>query len=143
MTYSDPDKKRIYKTWWSMKRRCQSDYERSKYWAWRGIKVCDEWINDFNVFYDWALKNGYRADLTLDRINNDCDYSPSNCRWASLKAQARNRRSNKLVDTPYGCITIPELAEKVGIKTKTMYERRRCNPDIDYEELVSAVRRRA
>ena len=53
----------------------------------RGIKVCDEWENDFQAFYNWAMSNGYRDDLTIDRIDNDGDYEPSNCQWIT---QAEN-----------------------------------------------------
>ena len=57
----------------------------------RGIKVCEEWEKDFTAFAKWALNNGYSDELTLDRINPDGDYEPSNCRWTTWKQQARNR----------------------------------------------------
>lgn len=61
--------------------------------VWReGIDICDEWWYDFESFYEWALAHGYSNDLTIDRINNDGDYTPNNCRWVSMQEQSRNKR---------------------------------------------------
>ena len=61
----------------------------------RGIKICDEWLNDFGKFYDWTINNGYKEGLTIDRINNDGNYEPSNCRWITRAEQNRNQRKSK------------------------------------------------
>ena len=86
---------RLYHIWAGMKKRCY-DCHNVKYsnYGGRGIKMCEEWRNDFNVFYDWACKNGYSEELTIDRINVNGDYEPNNCRWADVKTQNNNRTSN-------------------------------------------------
>lgn len=77
----------------AMKQRCYyAKHEAYKRYGGRGISVCDEW-KSIKAFRDWAVKNGYRDDLTLDRINNDGNYEPSNCRWVTPRAQAANRRT--------------------------------------------------
>ena len=89
---------RIYNIWQKMKSRCYSknDIEYKRYGA-RGIKVCDEWINDIKAFYDWSISNGYDDNLSIDRIDNNGNYEPSNCRWATPLQQANNCRTNLLI----------------------------------------------
>lgn len=79
----------------SMKQRCynpnSSDYSR---YGDRGITIYQEWLDDHESFIEWALANGWKRGLTIDRIDNDCGYSPDNCRWVNMQVQTRNARSN-------------------------------------------------
>lgn len=98
----------------SMKIRCNNPKNKQyKNYGGRGIKVCDEW-NDkwgFRKFEKWALENGYKDGLSLDRINNNKGYSPENCRWTDLFAQANNRRTNRTFDINGSILTLKQIAD--------------------------------
>lgn len=86
---------RIHKIWNAMKARCEpyASINKKNYYD-KGIKVCEEWKDNFENFYNWAINNGYKENLTIDRINNDLGYSPDNCRWLTKKEQNANKTTN-------------------------------------------------
>ena len=87
---------KLYKVWQGMKTRCYNkNFIYFKNYGGRGINICNEWKNDFSSFYNWAINNGYKENLTIDRINNDGNYEPSNCRWITRAEQNRNQRKTK------------------------------------------------
>ena len=92
------NKERLYRVWLGMKERCYNPHSRNYMnYGGRGITICDEWLHDFSAFRDWAMANGYNPDAprgqcTIDRIDNDGNYEPSNCRWVDMKTQANNKK---------------------------------------------------
>lgn len=115
---------RLYRIYNNMKTRCYNPSSISyQHYGGRGIKICKEWLQDFSIFKDWAISNGYRDDLTIDRIDVDKGYFPDNCRWTDYKVQANNTRSNHLV-TIYGFTkTLTEWSEFYEINVKTVRDR--------------------
>ena len=115
---------RLHAIWDNMKARCynknSSDYPR---YGGRGVFVCDEWIQSYKAFSDWAKENGYAENLTLDRIENNKGYCPSNCRWVDRKVQANNTR-NCVFYTYNGEVhTLAEWADIVKIPKTTLWNR--------------------
>ena len=115
---------RLYKIYASMKSRCY-DAKMPYYenYGGRGITVCEEWRKDFLQFYKWAKENGYQDGLTIDRIDNNKGYAPDNCRWATSKEQARNRRSCVLITHNGKTQTLVEWCEELNLKYKRVHDR--------------------
>lgn len=114
----------IYSRWCSMKDRCCNPNNPSYHnYGGRGITICDEWVKDFEAFRTWAYENGYRPNLTLERIDNNKGYSPDNCRFISNARQQRNRR--KTVMLTYNGETKPlaTWCDIYGLNLKTCYNR--------------------
>ena len=112
---------RLYNIWKTMLHRCE-DSKRQKYkdYGGRGIKVCSIWHNP-HVFMNWAEKNGYSEDLRLDRIDNDGDYTPSNCRWVTPKENSRNRRNTVYLTLKGETKSVAEWCESIDVSPYTVY----------------------
>ena len=117
-------KERLYRLWKSMRGRCSNpNLDFAHRYVLRGITVCEEW-QDYNEFRSWALTNGYRDDLTLDRIDNDKGYSPDNCRWADWVTQANNTSRNTFVTVGDERLTLAQAERTYGIPARLYRQRR-------------------
>lgn len=106
---------RIYRLWGGIKRRCYNkSVDSYEHYGGIGIKMCDEWKNDFNAFYEWAIANGYKDDLTIDRIDYNGNYEPSNCRWVTQLEQQNNKRNNHYITYNGETHTAAEWSRIVG-----------------------------
>lgn len=116
---------KLHSIWHGMKCRCYTassgNYDR--YGA-KGVRVCKEWLDDFMSFYNWAISNGYSEELTIDRIDSNGNYEPSNCRWVNNTAQANNRKSNVLITYNGETHTITEWSKILNIKKEVLFSRR-------------------
>lgn len=113
---------RLYHVWRGMLQRCYYPKHIDRKWyAGNGITVCEEWQSDYVAFRDWALGNGYRPGLSIDRIDNSRGYSPDNCRWATPKEQACNRSTNLNYTHNGKTQCLKQWAEELNIKYHTLY----------------------
>lgn len=118
-------KTRLFRIWAGMRQRCENpNNQKYNIYGGRGIKVCQEW-QEFIPFMEWAYDNGYKDNLTIDRVDSNGNYEPSNCRWSSLKKQANNTRST--IFLTYNGETKPasEWSEITGIPQNTITARKR------------------
>ena len=119
---------RLFSIWASMKKRCynpkHNHYDR---YGGRGIAMCEDWQNNFLSFYNWALTNGYNDNLTIDRIDNNGNYCPENCKWNTKKDQVRNRSCTRLLTYNGKTQSIAQWADEIGIKYSTLSTRLRRN----------------
>lgn len=117
---------KLFYIWEGMKSRCYNpNNNRYNNYGGRGIKVCEEWKNDFKNFYDWALNSGYNenashGECTLDRIDVNGNYAPNNCRWITNKEQQNNRRNNICIEYHGEIKTLAEWSEIIGINYNTL-----------------------
>ena len=126
---------RIYSEWQGMKGRCYNKGNaRYADWGGRGIEVCEQWRNSFESFYTWAMANGYQDNLTIDRIDNNGNYCPENCRWVGQQEQCRNRRSNINLTIGNSTRTLIEWCEIFQVDYANVNARynRNKNATIDY-----------
>ena len=120
-THGESDTK-LYNVWCAIKRRCYNKNTKaySRYGG-RGISMCAEWKESYESFRDWAYDNGYCSGLTVDRINNDGDYSPDNCRLTTIKEQCNNRSTNRKYTLNGETHNVTEWAEIVGIPATKIF----------------------
>lgn len=115
---------RIYRIWNGMKNRCTNQNDSNYFmYGGRNITICDEWLNNFVSFYNWAIKNGYKDNLSIDRIDVNGNYCPENCRWVDCKIQANNRRSNHIVTYKGISKTVAEWENELGFKKDILTSR--------------------
>ena len=89
---------KLYEVWKAMRRRTKRENSQAyENYGGRGIGICEEWEKDFETFYKWAIENGYREGLSIDRKDNNKGYNPDNCRWTTRKVQNNNTRANRMV----------------------------------------------
>ena len=132
---------RLRKIWESMHERCEyTNHPHFAEYGGRGIKVCDEW-SSYLGFAKWAFKHGYSSNLSIDRVNYDKGYTPSNCRWATQKEQQNNKRNNRIVCYEGVEYTLTQLAERVGIGRTTLKERLKAGWSVE-EAIKKPVRLR-
>lgn len=109
--------KPLYKSWQNMKNRCYNKKVRQyKDYGGRGITVCDEWRDSFAAFESWAMSSGYKNGLTVDRIDNDGNYCPENCRWITKQEQQSNKRNNHTAQIDGVSRTLTEWAKIYGVR---------------------------
>jgi hypothetical protein len=107
-----------------MKKRCYNPRDkRFVNYGGRGITVCDEWKDDFGAFQKWATDNGYKENLTIDRVNVNGNYCPENCRWATMTQQQRNTTRNRFITAFGETKTMAEWAEQSGIRQDVIKDR--------------------
>lgn len=133
---------RIYNIWRSMKQRCY-DPKRKDYHSYggRGIGICSDWKDSAESFADWALKNGYRDDLTIDRIDNNGDYTPENCRWATRREQDHNKPGVRLYYVDGEEYTLNEVCGKYEIRPASVEKELAKGKSIE-ESIQQALSRR-
>lgn len=125
-------KTRLYGIWNGMKQRCFNKNSKNyEHYGNRGITVCEEWKNSFEHFKQWSLNNGYNENLSLERINNNQGYYPENCKWATVKQQGSNRRTNININRNGVTKTLKEWCEIEKVPYLKTYKRLKRGWDIE------------
>lgn len=132
---------RLYRIWYHLAGRCENpnDDAYSNYGG-RGITIYPEWRKSYTVFREWSLQNGYKDNLSIDRIDNNGNYEPGNCRWTTAKEQCNNKRNNHLLTCNGETKTMAQWAEEVGINYDTLKRRIKLGWPID-KALYAPLRR--
>lgn len=132
---------RLYNIWRGIKKRCTlpSDKDYKNYGG-RGIQICNEWLNSYIAFHDWAINNGYSEELTIDRIDYDGNYEPSNCRWVTMKEQNNNKRSNVFFTYNGKTKSMSKWCDEFGVsyeKIKNKYETLKKHNNLNFDDLFN------
>lgn len=115
---------KLYKKYAEMKKRCYNmNCGRYSNYGGRGIKVCDKWLDDFMNFYNWSMENGYEEGLSIDRIDVNGNYEPSNCRWITIEQQANNKQNTKYLTIDGVTKSVQEWSRESGINPSTLIKR--------------------
>lgn len=123
---------RLYNVWAGIIYRCENKKCKSyKHYGGRGISVCDEWRKKYSTFKDWAMANGYKENLTIDRIDVNGNYEPLNCRWVTMKKQANNKRTNLFITYNGITKTASEWDKEMNYERGTIQRRIRAGWSID------------
>lgn len=131
-------KSKIYGVWRGMKGRCTREKDRAyKWYGARGIKVCDDWLKSFEKFYEWAIKNGYEEGLSIDRIDVNGDYGPENCRWATQKEQANNKRNSTFYEVAGENLTVAQAADKYNVSASGL--RKRMKKGVELRDAIENI----
>lgn len=132
---------RLYYLYYGMKERCYNPKHPSyKYYSEKGITICDEWLNDFDAFAEWALNNGYdysknRKEQSIDRIDNNKGYSPDNCRFITHKENCQNNSRNKWLEFNGKRLNLSDWSKELNIPIETI--RARLRKGLSTEEILS------
>lgn len=133
-------RKRLLKTFAHMKERCYDPKDkRYNDWGGRGIKICQEWLDDKEKFIEWSLDNGYELGLSIDRIDNNTDYSPENCRWATLLENNQNRRSSRFYTINGETKNLQQWCDKYGLSRSMV--NKRIDMGWDFEKAITTPKK--
>lgn len=133
MTTHGQSKTKLYNVWAGIKRRCYNPNQKSYVdYGGRGIRMCDEWKENFDIFYEWAISNGYQeGKVEIDRIDVNGHYTPTNCRWITKKKNTNNKRNNYYIEYRGEIKTASELGEEFGLSPNTIIKRLNNGWDIE------------
>lgn len=124
-------KEKLYYVWHSMRKRCElTTYFQYPAYGGRGIGLCDEW-HDYDCFRNWALSNGYREGLSIDRIDVNGNYEPTNCRWTTMTEQNYNKRNNRRIEYSGETKVMAQWAKEYNITSKALSKRLDLGWDIE------------
>ena len=117
---------RLHRIYENMKKRCYNpNHNRAKYYYFKGIRVCDEWLNDYETFKKWSFENGYEENLSIDRIDYNKNYCPENCRWVNAKVQGANKTNTRKINYHGKEYTFKELSKITGLSLRCLDTRYR------------------